>query len=106
MRTLTGIIYPGETGRWLVAYNPETGTTTQGQMVGQALANLKEATALYLEEGGKTELIYGLTRLAACQSQPSFKYLGCAAGFQEIRDVGKGVLRCPHQGRLAILVLR
>jgi predicted RNase H-like HicB family nuclease len=66
MRTLTAIIYPRDTGQWLVAYNPETGTTTQGQMVGQAVANLKEATALYLEEGGKTELIYGLTRLAAC----------------------------------------
>ena len=25
---------------------------------------------------------------------------------EEIRDVGKAVLRCPHQGRLAILVLR
>ncbi len=49
MRTLTAIIYPGETGRWLVAYNPETGTTTQGKTVEQALQNLKEATALYLE---------------------------------------------------------
>lgn len=50
MRTLTAVIYPGETGRWLVAYNPETGTTTQGRTVEQALQNLKEATALYLEE--------------------------------------------------------
>ena len=50
MKTLTAIIYPGETGRWLVAYNPETGTTTQGKTVEQALANLKEATAAYLEE--------------------------------------------------------
>jgi predicted RNase H-like HicB family nuclease len=50
MRTLTAIIYPGETSRWMVAYNPETGTTTQGKTVEQALANLKEATALYLAE--------------------------------------------------------
>lgn len=50
MRTLTAIIYPGETGRWLVAFNPETGTTTQGKTVEQALKNLKEATELYLEE--------------------------------------------------------
>jgi predicted RNase H-like HicB family nuclease len=49
-RTLTAVIYPGETGRWLVAYNPETGTTTQGRNIAQALKNLKEATALYLEE--------------------------------------------------------
>ncbi len=50
MKTLTAVIYPGETGRWLVAYNPETGTTTQGRTVEQALRNLKEATQLYLEE--------------------------------------------------------
>jgi predicted RNase H-like HicB family nuclease len=50
MKTLTAIIYPGETRRWLVAFNPETGTTTQGKTVEQALRNLKEAVALYLEE--------------------------------------------------------
>lgn len=30
--------------------NPETGTTTQGETVEEAVANLKEATALYLSE--------------------------------------------------------
>jgi predicted RNase H-like HicB family nuclease len=50
MKRLTGIIYPGESKRWLVALNPETGTTSQGRTVEQALANLKEATELYLEE--------------------------------------------------------
>jgi predicted RNase H-like HicB family nuclease len=29
MKRLTAVIYPGETGRWLVAFNPETGTTSQ-----------------------------------------------------------------------------
>ena len=33
-----------------VAQNPETGTTTQGETIEEALANLKEATELYLEE--------------------------------------------------------
>lgn len=33
-----------------VAVNPETGTTTQGESVEEALANLAEATGLYLEE--------------------------------------------------------
>ena len=33
-----------------VAVNPETGTTTQGGTVEEALANLREATELYLEE--------------------------------------------------------
>jgi predicted RNase H-like HicB family nuclease len=50
MKRLTAIIYPGETGRWLVAFNPETGTTSQGRTVEQAVRNLKEATELYLEE--------------------------------------------------------
>ena len=30
--------------------NPETGTTTQGETIDEALANLQEATELYLEE--------------------------------------------------------
>jgi predicted RNase H-like HicB family nuclease len=50
MTTLSAVIYPGETGKWLVAYNPETGTTTQGRTVNEALRNLKEATELFLEE--------------------------------------------------------
>ena len=33
-----------------VALNPETGTTTQGESIEAALANLREATALYLDE--------------------------------------------------------
>jgi len=33
-----------------VAFNPETGTTTQGENVEEALSNLTEATELYLEE--------------------------------------------------------
>jgi len=31
-------------------FNPETGTTTQGETVEEAVANLKKATALYLSE--------------------------------------------------------
>ncbi len=33
-----------------VGLNPETGTTTQGNTVEESIANLREATALYLEE--------------------------------------------------------
>ena len=33
-----------------MAFNPETGTTTQGETVEEALANLREATELFLEE--------------------------------------------------------
>ena len=48
MKTLTAIIYPGETKQRLVAYNPENGTTTQDKTVEQALRTLKEAVSLYL----------------------------------------------------------
>ena len=50
MQTLTAIVYPTPDGKWLVASNPETGTTTQGKTLEAALANLKEATELYLSE--------------------------------------------------------
>jgi predicted RNase H-like HicB family nuclease len=47
--TLTAVLTPDEDGGF-VAFNPETGTTTQGDTVTEALANLKEATELFLEE--------------------------------------------------------
>ncbi len=45
---ITAVLNPAEEGGY-VAYNPETGTTTQGETVEEALANLKEAVELYLE---------------------------------------------------------
>ena len=47
--TLTAVLTPASEGGY-VALNPETGSTTQGETVDEALANLKEATELYLEE--------------------------------------------------------
>ena len=46
---LTAVLIPAEEGGF-VAYNPETGTTTQGESVPEAISNLREATELYLEE--------------------------------------------------------
>lgn len=46
---LTAVLIPAEEGGF-VALNPETGSTTQGETVPEALANLREATELYLEE--------------------------------------------------------
>ena len=46
---LTAVLTPAEEGGF-VALNPETGTTTQGDSIEEALANLREATMLYLEE--------------------------------------------------------
>lgn len=48
-RELTAVLTPAEEGGY-VALNPETGTTTQGETVEEAIANLQEATALYLSE--------------------------------------------------------
>jgi len=48
--SFTAVIYPDMDSDWLVAHNPETGTTTQGKTFEEALANLKEATELYLSE--------------------------------------------------------
>jgi predicted RNase H-like HicB family nuclease len=45
---LTAVLTPAEEG--FVALNPETGTTPQGETVEEAVANLREATALYLSE--------------------------------------------------------
>ncbi len=46
---LTAVLTPAvESG--YVALNPETGTTTQGESLEEAIVNLKEATELYLEE--------------------------------------------------------
>ncbi len=46
---LTAVLIPSAEGGF-TALNPETGTTTQGETVEEALANLREATELYLEE--------------------------------------------------------
>jgi predicted RNase H-like HicB family nuclease len=50
MHKFSAVIYPDAGSNWLVAYNPETGTTTQGKTPAKALANLKVATRLCMEE--------------------------------------------------------
>ena len=45
---LSAVITEAQEGGY-VAYNPETGTTTQGETFDEAVSNLKEATKLYLE---------------------------------------------------------
>ena len=46
---LSAVITEADEGGF-IALNPETGTTTQGESFEEALENLREATALYLEE--------------------------------------------------------
>ena len=38
-------------GKWFVAYEPTSGTASQGRTVDEALKNIKEVLELYLEEG-------------------------------------------------------
>ncbi len=52
--TLTAVLTPDPEGGF-VAFNPETGTTTQGETLDEAVANLREATELYLEEFPRTQ---------------------------------------------------
>ena len=46
---LTAVLIPAPAGGF-TALNPETGSTSQGETVEEAVANLREATELYLEE--------------------------------------------------------
>ena len=46
---MTAVLTPAEEGGY-VAYNPETGTGSQGDTLEDAIANLREAVELYLEE--------------------------------------------------------
>lgn len=46
---MTAVLTPAEEGGFN-AYNPETGTGSQGDTIEEAIANLREAVELYLEE--------------------------------------------------------
>lgn len=46
---MTAVLTPSEIGGY-VAFNPETGTASQGGTLEEAVANLREAVELYLEE--------------------------------------------------------
>jgi len=46
---MTAVLIEAPEGGY-TANNPETGTTSQGATIEEALANLREATELYLEE--------------------------------------------------------
>jgi predicted RNase H-like HicB family nuclease len=50
---LSAVLTPAIEGGY-IAFNPETGTTTQGESIEEALTNLQEATELYLEEFPQT----------------------------------------------------
>ncbi len=45
---VAAVLTPAEEGGY-IAFNPETGSTTQGETIEEALAMLKEAVELYLQ---------------------------------------------------------
>ena len=47
-QTFTAVLHAEN--EWYVAECPEVGTVSQGHTIEEAIANLKEATELYLEE--------------------------------------------------------
>ena len=78
---LTAVLTPAEEGG-LVAMNPETGTWTQGETIEEAIGNLKEATALYLEEfplaftGHPLVTMFSLPKPAHASTPPGFRGRG------------------------------
>ena len=48
VRTFTAVIHKEDD--WYIAECPEVGTVSQGHTIEEAIANLQEATELYLEE--------------------------------------------------------
>jgi predicted RNase H-like HicB family nuclease len=46
---LAAVLLPAPEGGY-TATNPETGTTSQGETIEEAVTNLREATELYIEE--------------------------------------------------------
>jgi predicted RNase H-like HicB family nuclease len=57
-RSFTALIHKEDS--WYVADCPEVGTVSQGKTVEEAVANLKEATELYLDEFPLKEVAHPL----------------------------------------------
>ncbi len=60
---ITAVLTPEEDG--YVSYNPETGVASQGDTIDEALANLREAVELWLEDqpmpSGRPSLVTQIT---------------------------------------------
>ena len=48
MKTFSAVVH--QEGKWFIAECPEIGTVSQGENLQEAVANLREATEVYLEE--------------------------------------------------------
>ena len=74
----TAVLTPAEEGGF-VAMNPETGCTSQGETDEEAIANWKDATALYFEEfphqviGHPQITMFSLPAFVHAQAAPRFR---------------------------------
>jgi predicted RNase H-like HicB family nuclease len=68
--TLTAVLH--EEGGRCVAEGPELGTVSQGDTIAEALASLKEASELYLEEVGSVPVPFSRPLVT------TFEAAGCA----------------------------
>lgn len=72
---LTAVLMHADEGGF-VALNPETGATTQGDTLDEAIQNLQEATGLYLEDvrsdSPRCTAGYDLRRSSKCLSYRKF----------------------------------
>ena len=64
---LTAVLTTAEEGGF-VALNPETGTTNQGETVEEAVANLRQATMLYLSCARLNGSVFGRCARAGARS--------------------------------------
>lgn len=92
---LTAVVTAAEEGGF-VALNPETGTTSQGETLDEAIANLQEATALYLEEFPQAQGCHAVvTTFNLSESAWAPEGLGC----RDHPDAGAARLRAGATAR-------
>ena len=97
----SAVITEAEEGGY-VAFNPETGTTTQRETFDEAVANLREATELYVEEfpmPGKRPAVLTCFELSHAQASgdpapESNLALGHAGRFGKFRGCGPRPCHC------------
>ena len=74
---MTAVLTHAEEGGF-IALNPETGTTTQGETVEEAVDNLREATALYLSEFPLAATGHPLVTMFTVPSTPGSSHIAHA----------------------------
>ena len=74
---MTAVLTHAEEGGF-IALNRETGTTTQGETVEEAVDNLREATELYLSEFPQSAMGHPLVTTLTIPSTPGSSHIAHA----------------------------